>query len=55
MNKDDDEDDEEESTPMTMQKRLLKLAGHNPVCEYTFAITSFLKQYKGSPSSSMSS
>ena len=33
---DDDDDDHEEGEPMNMRKRLLKLAGHDPVSVFTF-------------------
>ena len=34
--KDDDDHDHEEGEPMNMRKRLLKLAGHDPVSVFTF-------------------
>ena len=35
-NEKDNDDDNEEGEPMNMRKRLLKLAGHDPVSVFTF-------------------
>lgn len=38
-----DDDDDDDGEPMTMQKRLLKLAGHDPVFKFFFHRINFTK------------
>ena len=40
-NEKDDDNDNEEGEPMNMRKRLLKLAGHDPVSVFTFFLPGF--------------